>query len=144
MVKVTVKIEAYSVNDPWVRSHAKGVDQPLDNTGHWQDTQPEKFLGYASGTFTHEQTIDLPTGTHYVEYAASGYVPDYMWHAKIYINGELKAEGDVGRATHLKATFTVGAPPPGKWWERLKWYHWLILASLAVASAATAYSLRKS
>jgi len=41
-------------------------------------------------------------------------------------------------------TVTVVAPPPGKWWERLKWYHWLILASLAVAGAATAYYLRKS
>ena len=38
----------------------------------------------------------------------------------------------------------VIAPPPGKWWERLKWYHWLILASLAVVGAATAYYLRKS
>jgi len=111
MVQTTIRIEAESINDPYVRSHAKGIDQPLDDSGRWQETQPDKFLGFAAGFFTHEQTVDLPPGEHYVEYACSGYVPDYAWHAKIYVNGELKAEGDVGRKTHLKAAFTVGVPP---------------------------------
>jgi len=111
LVRVNIRIESFSVNDPYVRNHAKGIDQPLDDTGHWDQTQPEKFLGVAAGSFSHEQTVDLPAGTHYVEYAASGYVPDYRWHARIYVNGELKAEGDVGRLTHLRASFTVAAPP---------------------------------
>jgi hypothetical protein len=42
-----------------------------------------------------------------VEYAASGYVPNYAWHAKIYINDVLKAEADVGRYNHLRVYFEV-------------------------------------
>lgn len=39
--------------------------------------------------------------------AASGYVPGLAWHAKIYINDVLKAEGDVGRFNRLRANFAV-------------------------------------
>jgi len=108
MVEVKIRIESVATTDKYVRSHAKSVDEPLDDTGRWQETQPDKFLGFAAGSFTHEQVVDLKPGVHYVEYAASGYVPNYAWHAKIYINNKLIAEGDVGRKTHLKAKFIVG------------------------------------
>jgi len=56
----------------------------------------------------HEEIVELPTGRHYVEYAVSGYVPDYAWHAKIYVNDKIFGEGDVGRRTHLRVNFLVG------------------------------------
>jgi len=108
MVNVRIKIESEATTDKYVRAHAKSVDKPLDKSGRWQETQPDNFLGFATGSFTHEQVVDLKPGRHYVEYAVSGYVPDYAWHAKIYINDKLIAEGDVGRKTHLKAKFIVG------------------------------------
>lgn len=111
MVKVNIRIESASVNDPYWRVHAKGIDQPLDTSGRWQETQPEKYIGTTTGrTFSHEQTVDLPAGNHYVEYAVSSDA-GYYWHAKIYINGELKGEGDTDRRKHVRATFTVEAPP---------------------------------
>jgi len=107
-VKVNIRIESEATTDKYVRAHAKSIDKPLDDTGHWQETQPDYFLGYAGGSFTHEQTVELKPGWHYVEYAVSGYVPDYAWHAKIYLNDKLVAEGDVGRKTHLRVKFIVG------------------------------------
>jgi len=108
MAKIKIRIEAVSINDPYYREHAKGIDQPLNNTGHWRATQPDKFLGIIRGTTVHEETVELSAGRHYVEYAVSGYVPNYAWHAKIYINDKLFGEGDVGRRTHLRVNFLVG------------------------------------
>ena len=49
----------------------------------------------------------MGTGSHYVQYAASGFLPNYAWHGKIYINGVLTAEGDVGRDNPITAYFTL-------------------------------------
>lgn len=106
--KVSIRIESEPTTDRYLRSHAKVIDGTLDNTGHWQETQPEYFIGFQARLFTHEQEVDLPAGRHSIEYAASGYVPDHAWHAKIYVNDKLVAEGDVGRRTHLKSYFAIG------------------------------------
>lgn len=113
--KITIVVEP--TTDVYARYHAKAIDQPLDNTGHWNDTQPDTYLGIIAAKTTHEQTVDLPEGLHYVEYAVSGYVPSYAWRARIYVNDRLVADGLVGRDVHLKAEFAVG-PYPVTWWTR--------------------------
>lgn len=112
MALVTIRIESVRTTDVYWRSHGKAVDQVLNDD--WWITQPEKVIATTGEPLVHEQTLDLADGGHTVEYAASGYVPDYAWHAKIFVNGELKAEGDVGRHTHLKTDFWVG-PLPVEW-----------------------------
>ena len=120
MTRVTVRIESTPTTDVYSRSHGKAVDQVLNDD--WWLTQPHKVIATTfPQPLIHEETLDLTDGEHTVEYAASGYVPDYAWHAKIFVNGELKAEGDVGRHTHLKATFWVGPLP----------VEWLTIATLA-------------
>jgi len=42
MARIRIRIEAVSINDPYWREHAKGIDQPLDGTGHWR-TNPKNF-----------------------------------------------------------------------------------------------------
>jgi hypothetical protein len=115
MVKVTIRIESYPTTDVWLRYHGLAIDQEL-NEDFWI-SQPHKIIAVEGRYFTYEKTVDLTPGDHTVEYAASGYVPDYAWHARIYVDGKLVAEGDVGRykANHLKARFTVGAAVE-TWW----------------------------
>jgi len=109
MVTVKIRIESYRDVDPYLRYHGKAIDQRLDR--RFWETQPDKKIGAAGRSFTHEQTVDLPAGSHYIIYGISTY-PGYEWHAKIYINGTLKAEGDVHIDKQLRADFTVGVPPP--------------------------------
>jgi rhodanese-related sulfurtransferase len=102
---VNIKIEAWPTTDTYTRSHGMAIDQPLPNDWWLQSGYEFKVTGSA---FTYERSVTINTpGTHYVEYAASGYVPNYAWHAKISINGVLKAEGDVGRFNHLRVYFDV-------------------------------------
>ena len=103
---IRIRVEAHPTSDIYLRSHGLSIDEPL----------PENWWLYGyefmvtDTHFTYERAISgLGLGSHYVEYAASGYVPDYAWHAKIYINDILSAEGDVGRYTHLRAYFDVGS-----------------------------------
>jgi len=103
---VKIRIESRATTDTCWRSHGKAVDQPLDD--YWWKSQPEKEIGVAGDSFTHEQELDLKRGLHTIEYATSGSVPDYAWHAKIYVNGKLMGEGDVGKHTHLKVRFWLG------------------------------------
>ena len=110
---VKIKIEAWPTTDVYYRYHGLAVDQEL-NEDFWR-SQPHKVIGVTPPQpVVFEKTLDLAPGEHTLEYATSGYVPDYAWHAKIYVDGKLAAEGDVGRYKqhHLKAKFTVGAPPP--------------------------------
>ena len=112
MAQVRIRIEADPVNDPWWRYHGKDIDDPLDKC-FWE-TEPDKVIGTTRSwePFRHSQTVDLPPGEHYVEYGNSADA-GYYWKARIYINDELKAEGNVDRHNHLKATFRVEeAPPP--------------------------------
>jgi len=102
---VKIKIEAWRTTDYYVRSHGMAIDQPLPNDWWLQSGYEFKVTDSA---FTYEKSVTINTpGTHYVEYAASGYVPNYAWHAKIYINDVLKAEADVGRFNHLRVYFEV-------------------------------------
>jgi len=105
---VYVKIEAWPTTDYYARSAGMSVDKPLPNDW-WKHSGYYKWG--CSSYFTKTITLELSSGSHYVEFAVSGYVPNYAWHAKIYINTGsgyvLKAQGDVGRQTHLKAYFTV-------------------------------------
>lgn len=100
-----IKIVSYPTTDFYSRSHGKATDQDLPNEWWLQQGYEFKVTGSA---FTYEWTEYLAKGTHYVEYAASGYVPNYAWHAKIYVNDVLMAEGDVGRYNHLRAYFNTG------------------------------------
>jgi len=101
---ITIKIEAYPTTDFYLRYHGLSIDEPLPDMWWLYDDYNIKTTG---STFTYEKTVVLERGSHYVEYAASGYPPDYAWHARIYINDVLKAEGDVGRHYHLRADFDV-------------------------------------
>jgi len=109
MVQVKIRIEASSVVDPYLRYHGKAVNQSLD-VGFWE-TQREKIVEVTHTPFFHEQTVDLPAGRNYVIYGNSAAV-GYEWHARIYVNGTLIAEGDVNRETQLRAEFNVEEIPP--------------------------------
>ncbi|GAI35933.1 unnamed protein product, partial [marine sediment metagenome] len=94
---------------------ASPVDESLDY--NFWETQPEKNIGFASAGFTHTQTVELADGSHYVIYGNSA-GSNYPWHAQIFANGTLVAEGDVVRGSHLRGNFTIGEeepePPPGE------------------------------
>jgi hypothetical protein len=120
VVSVKIKVESYPTTDVYWRSHGLAIDQELNED--WWASQPHKQIAVTPPQpFTYETTVDLAPGSHTVEYAVSGYVPDYAWHAKIYVDDKLLAEGDVGRykQNHLKATFTVGIAPPVEPWSLL-------------------------
>ena len=106
MVSVGISVIA-ETTEPYVRYHGKAVDQPL-NADFWS-TQEDKIIGTTSRVLSHTQTLDLADGAHYVTYGNSG-SGGYVWHAKILVDGELVAEGDVDRGTPLRADFTVGVP----------------------------------
>lgn len=106
--KTVIKIQAWRTTDTYSRSHGLAVDRDLPE--NWWLLSGYQFLVTAS-PFTYTTTVYLLPGDHFVEYAASGYVPNYAWHAKIYINDVLIAEGDVGRnsVNHLRGYFNT-------WW----------------------------
>jgi len=107
MVSVEIKIVT-TKTEPYLRYHGKAVNQSLD-TNFWS-TQPDKIITTTGTGFTHTQTVEIADGSHYVIYGNSASA-GYMWHAKIFINGTLIAEGDVDRGHQLRADFTIGAPP---------------------------------
>jgi len=104
--KHTLKIASYRTTDTYARSHGRAVDRDLPE--NWWNYQGYEFLS-TSQSFTYTEILYLVPGEHFVEYAASGYVPNYAWHGKIYIDNVLIAEGDVGRysANHLRGYFTT-------------------------------------
>jgi len=143
MVNVKIKVDAYTTKDPYARYGGMIIDKPLDR--RWWETQPEAYNEIISKAWSHEWTVDLPGGSHYVCIGISTY-QGYEWHMKIYINGELKAEGDVAYDSpshYLRADFTVEAPP-GKWLEQLKnwwnalppWQKILIVSTLSISVGA--------
>ncbi len=103
-VETKITIQSSPTTDHCSRSHGRSIDAPLPN--QWWTCSGYEF-NVTWKSFTYEEIVYLTHGNHYVEYAASGYVPNYAWHAKIYVNDILKAEGDVGRFTHLRANFAV-------------------------------------
>jgi hypothetical protein len=136
MVNVKIRIESYPTTDIYTRYHGKAVDQALNND--WWISQPEKNIATTPDPLTHEQTLDLAPGSHTVEYAVSGYIPNYAWHAKIFVNGKLLAEGDVARDQHLKATFEVPYLPVA---AAVPWLQ--IVAPAALGTVLYFYSIRR-
>jgi len=112
MVTVKIKVDAYTTKDPYARHGGMIIDKTLER--RWWETQPEAYDEIIAGSWSHEWTVDLTEGLHFVCIGVSTW-PGYEWHLKIYVNGELKAEGDVAydSPSHcLRADFTVGVPPP--------------------------------
>lgn len=75
VIPVKITIVAYPTTDYYLRYRGLSVDQPL----------PNDFWNYPGYTF--EETASLfiyntvkyfSPGSHYVEYASSGYVPDFV------------------------------------------------------------------
>ncbi len=110
MFGTTITINSCPTTDYYGRSHGIAIDRPLP-VPWWPPYQSgyEFYVSpYGGGCIPPYTThVLFSPGSHYVKYAASGSVPSYAWHAKIYINGALTAEGDVGRNQLLTASFTV-------------------------------------
>lgn len=102
---VTIKVESTPIQDWYARYHGVSLDEPLDSR-FWQ-TQPEKIIKTTGSAFTWEQTYSLSSGEHYFVYAPSSYWPNYYWNTKIYVNGQLVAQGDTGYNHQLTAYFNV-------------------------------------
>lgn len=104
--KCIIKIQSWPTTDYYSRSHGLAVDKDLPEG--WWTLQGYQFL-VTGQSFIYTKTVYILPGNHFVEYAASGYVPNYAWHAKIYINDVFIVEGDVGRpsANHLRANFAT-------------------------------------
>jgi hypothetical protein len=104
---VNVTIQAYPTTDSYSRYHGMSVDQSLPS--YWWN-YPGYNIATTGSAFTYNTQLVLASGTHYIVYGNTGYVytsPPYAWHAKIFVNGVLIAEGDVGRDCYLTAYFTV-------------------------------------
>lgn len=106
--KTVIKIQAWPTTDYYSRSHGIAIDRDLPES--WWTLPGYQFL-VTHQAFTATITAYLLPGNHFVEYAASGYVPNYAWHARIYVNNVFIIEGDVGRysANHLRGYFNT-------WW----------------------------
>lgn len=101
--KMTIRIEACPINDDYSRFHGLSIDEPLPMEWWKQNGYTFKIAGES---FIYETTVSLETGEHYVEYApSSSALHNLTWHASIYINDFLMAEGDVRRDTRLRAYF---------------------------------------
>jgi rhodanese-related sulfurtransferase len=103
--EVTIRVETSPVHDSWSRYHGVSLDSPL-STYFWND-EPGKIIKTTPQPFTWEQSYVLDSGSHYFIYSVSSYWPDYYWNAKIYVNNQLVAQGDVGYNHQLQAYFTV-------------------------------------
>jgi len=115
---VKIRIEAHSPTDRYWRFHGLSIDEPLDEE-FWR-TQPDKIIGVTSrpAVFIWEEEFDLPAGRHTIFYGNSAYIEParYKWFAKMYVNDNLVAEGEVGRERHLTAVVDVtGVEVPNLW-----------------------------
>lgn len=108
-IATTVKIESWRTTDTYSRSHGLSIDQALP-VPWWPPYQSGYQFLVTSSPFTYNKEVFLPHGEqHFVEEAASGFVPSYAWHTKITItsaNGVTLAEADVGRDTHIRVYWT--------------------------------------
>jgi len=100
-----ITIVAWPTTDCTCYSRSWGLttDQPLP-VPWW----PQYQITVQNSNHTYTTSMTLATGQHYVEFGVSGFVPNYAWHAKIFVNGNFRAEGDVGRFNHLRAYLIVG------------------------------------
>jgi hypothetical protein len=100
----TIKIEATSTVDTWVRYHGLAIDSEL-KPSFWT-TQQEKIIGTTAPPFTYTTTVNLTNGTHTITYGNSASA-GYEWDAKIYVDGKLVASGKVSRDKYLVASVKV-------------------------------------
>lgn len=107
MVIVEIQIVTSTV-DQYARYHGKTINQPL-NSDFWI-TQKEAIIRTVRGGITHTQTLEMENGSHYIIYSNSA-AEGYPHHARININGEQVAEGEITRHNQLRADFSVGVPP---------------------------------
>ncbi len=98
----TVAIHAQPTTDSYTRCHGISVDTPLPSPPNWWEGENKKRYVFkvTRNPFIHVEEVLMD---YYVEYSNSGFVPDYAWYVKIYIDGVLKAEGTVGRNQPLRA-----------------------------------------
>ena len=104
----TIRIEATSSVDPWVRYHGLAIDEEL-KPGFWT-AQPEKIIGAQSQPFSYTTTVSLSPGGHTITYGNSA-PSGYEWDVKIYVDNQLIATGQVSRDKYLRASFTITPPP---------------------------------
>lgn len=128
MALVTISILATST-DGFPRFHGLAVDGDL-LSDFWL-YQTDKMIGNTVdgeySPFNWEGQFELTQGTHRVVYGNSGYAQGttpqggpWPWHTKIFVDGKLVGEGDVGREVYLSANFEVGvAPPPSISWQTI-------------------------
>jgi len=108
----TIEIYTYPTTDIYCRSIGLAIDRPLP-VPWWPPYQSGYEIGTPSsqggncGSLTYYTYPQLAAGSHYVQVAVSGSVPDYAWHAIVYVNGAQIAQGDVGRNQILQANFNV-------------------------------------
>lgn len=100
---VTVRVYSCPSPDSYSRYHGLSVNKPLPNS--WWNYAGLNIATQGS-CVDYTTTLWLPTGSNFVEYAASAFSGN-KWYATIYINGAAKASGYVDDYTHLRATFTV-------------------------------------
>jgi hypothetical protein len=106
-----IHVNSYPTTDTYSRSHGLSYSQPLPNPWWppYQSGYEFKVTGSAFDYYT-SKTFSIQ-GSNYVQEAASGFIPSYAWHTKIYINNALTAEGDVARDHPLQANFNVFLTP---------------------------------
>jgi hypothetical protein len=108
----TIEIYTYPTTDTFCRSVGLAIDQPLP-VPWWPPYQSGYEIGTPSGsggqctTLTYYTHPALQAGSHYLQTAVSGYVPDYAWHTIVYVNGAEVGEGDVGRNQILQVNFNI-------------------------------------
>src|SRR2546422_1527536 len=102
----TIRIYSCPTTDTIYRSHGRSIDTALPDPW-WPPYQSGYEFDKSTACIDDTVEVQMGTGSHYVQYAASGFLPNYAWHGKIYINGVLTAEGDVGRDNPITAYFTL-------------------------------------
>jgi hypothetical protein len=106
-----VHIHSYPTTDHYSRSHGLSLDQTLP-VPRWPPYQSGYVIATTGSAFDYSTNyVFNPFTNHYVQEAASGFVPNNAWHTQIYINGALNTEGDVGRNQILQANFYAGLTP---------------------------------
>lgn len=108
MGKVTIEIEAQTDSDPYQRFIGLGMDQEL--TGEWWKN-PDLVIGLGQYYFYWVKDFDLAPGVHNLYTSVSLTAQGYSWHFKVWINGELKGEKDVGPNDSMWVSFKVGEEP---------------------------------
>lgn len=103
--EVTIRVETSPVGDAYSRYHGVSLDSSLA-ASFWTE-EPGKIIQTTRYAFSWEHTYALDLGSHYFIYSVSSYWSDYYWNAKIYVDDQLVAQGDVGYNHQLVAYFTV-------------------------------------